>query len=228
MSMRPNLKLLCGITDLQRTDANHNIWDPRYDSKTNILDLWETRPPIPKEDKDGDWLDIKCGIEDIDAPGGRNNRTNDYHSKDLYDLLDFDPEFGVPSVIGYVIDDECSRSILYALASLYPQLEEAGIMMMESMPLDKDDSSGSYYLRRHLIEHGQTIDEFLLENRDIEPDYKMNLMLTKAGQIKFGQNYKSFGVSFLGYTIVAQYLFDYVGLTVAREEMKLFLHHYWA
>jgi hypothetical protein len=226
--MRPHLNLLCGITNIQGTYADCNINDPRYTSETNIIDLWETQPPIPKEDEEGDWLDIKCGIEDYDAPGGHRNRTNVYQPKYLYELLDFNPEFGVPSVIGYIIDDDCSQAILYALASLYPQVEDEGVMLMESMPLSKDYSEGARYLQRRLTEYDQTIDEFLAETEHAELTYSMNLMLTKARQIKAGQNYKSFMLTFPSYAIVAEYLFKYVGLSVPREDMRLFLHYYWA
>ncbi len=228
MSTRPHLSLLCGITDLQSTDADHNITDPRYNSKTNIIDLWETYPPIPAKDEEGDWLDIKLGVEDYDAPGGRNNRTNVYQPKYLSELLDFDPECGVPSVIGFIVDGMFSRDILYALASVYPQADEPGIISMETRPLERDFTDGGMYLRRHLEEHNQTIDEFLAENQDNDNTYGMHLMLTKARQIKAGQNYKIQALTFPSHAIVAEYLFKYVGLSVPREDMRLFLHHYWA
>lgn len=53
-------------------------------------------------------------------------------------------------------------------------------------------------------------------------------MLTKAKQIKAGQNYEVMGLTFPSYAIVAEYLFKYVGLSVPREAMRLFLHYYWA
>lgn len=228
MSTRPHLKLLCGITDLQGADANLGITDPRYTSKTNIIDLWETRPPIPKEDDDGDWLDIKLGIEDLDAPGGRRNVTNVYQPKYLYELLDFTPEFGVPSVIGFIIDSMANRDILYALASVDAQADEAGIIPMEIRPLERDFTSGGHLLRRYLEKHSLTLDEYLAEWKDAPLDYHVNLMLTKAKQIKAGQNYKVLGLTFPSHAIVAEYLFKYIGLSVPRKDMRLFLHYYWA
>lgn len=192
------------------------------------IDLWETYPPIPKLDEEGDWLDIKCGIEDVNASGGRKNRTNVYQPKYLFELLDFDPEFGVPSVIGYIIDGMANQDILYALASVYPQADEPGVILMATRPLERDFTDGGMYLRRHLEKHSQTIDEFLVENRDKDDTYGMHLMLTKAWQIKAGQNYKVMGLTFPSHAIVAEYLFNYIGLSVPREDMRLFLHHYWA
>lgn len=228
MSMRPHFNLLCGITDLQSADADCTIKDPRYTPKTNIIDLWETYPPIPDEDAEGEWLDIKLGIEDYDAPGGRRNRPNVYQPKYLYELLDFDPECGVPSVIGFIIDGMASRDILYAMASVYSQADEPGIILMETRSLERDSTDGGMYLRRCLEEHNCTIDEFLAENRDKDDTYGMHLMLTKARQIKAGQNYKVMGLTFPSHAIVAEYLFKHVGLSVPREDMRLFLHHYWA
>lgn len=228
MSVRPHLNLLCGITDLQSTDADFNITDPRYNSKTNIIDLWETYPPIPEKDEEGEWLDIKLGIEDYDAPGGRKNRTNVYQPKYLSELLDFDPEFGVPSVIGFIIDGIDSRDILYALASVYSQADEPGVIPMEIRPLERDGTPGAYLLRRYLEKHSMTLDEYLAEWKDDPQDYHVNLMLTKARQIKAGQNYKIQSLTFPSHAIVAEYLFKYIGLSVPREDMRLFLHHYWA
>lgn len=232
MSQRPHLSLLCGITDLQVD--NLKIIDPRYKS-TNSLPLYdflETYPPIPQKDDKGEWLDIRLGLEDLQDGTRDNLASNKYQVKDGFELIEFDPEFGVNSAIGYIIEDSGCRLILYALASIFPEVQTPSVIVLESMSLSMDVSADARYLKRYLTENKVTFDLGYDSLKEIEQkdqlSHSTNLMLRKATQIKNEQNYQFFDLTFLSYAICAEYLFKWIGLNVSRENMRLFLYYKWS
>lgn len=229
MGSRPSLNLVCGITDLEVDD--YNIIDPRYTkSDISIDEMFETCPPIPPKDEQGEWLDIRLGTETLESAKKNKPSSRTYQPKDGYELIDFDPEFGVSSAIGYKVDNVDSQTILYAMASIFPTFEHPKVIELFSIPLD-EDYEAKRYLGQWLEETNQSFDqgwEWLKSIDENDLDYRSNIYLKQANRIGNNQNYQFFNLTIESYTICAEYLLRWIGLDVKREDMKLFLHYKWS
>ncbi len=200
MGISPRIALIAGIADLQTSEGI--ITDSHWD-KSKEQNWWlEEEIPLPalSEELTNNYLTI----------GELTNK----NSLMALDLIYHNTEYGCPNVIGYEIDGTYANTWFYALASIYPEFQEAGWKYVPSIPLEMDSSLVATLLKYKNAERPIT------ETAKIETKRKQLL-------IDNGCNYTFFELTINTYMATAHYLLNWMGLKVEESEPKLILNWYW-
>lgn len=220
MGIRPHIELICGINDLQTKD--YQIVDARFSGpkgwSENVLD---------HSDLDSILKDAEAKKSDLSRSEWQtvmNARIirDAIADKDNYDLISWDPEYGLPNVIGYVVDDLYATDLAYALAVSFGQENPCAIELPKYEI--KDTIPGVTLLPA--IEHAKAEGKSLFSIRNV---LRLDPIRYHLTNIRMGWMYKGLADSMaIMYVPVASYLFKKFGLKVPPRDLKLMIYCYWS
>jgi len=236
MGIRPNFHLLCGIDNLQVD--RFTITDERFKPTALWEDRHETAVTLPPKAVIDGLLTEKSyaytdHLEIIRQGWIRTHLTDkDGNPRELSDLIEWDSEYGEPGVIGYrVAEGDYANDVYYALALIDERFQSSGHMVLPSYPLEKDISYGASGLKivqeiRRQLPDDQKFFRHIRGNKAIMKS--LHIINQKKRTVANGWNYVFFGDYMSGYADVAQYLFEQIGLTVPRRDLRLMLVWQWS
>lgn len=226
MGIRPSMVLVCGITDLRVRD--YEITDLRYTGPRAWE--WGDSVPLPTKPDNLDSLSLeeRKRLSDIlHRLGDWDMDSRCWVGKNYENVLTYgNGEYSVAGVVGYIVDKlPYANDCLYALALLYPKFAKCGFEYLPQVPLEEDCSQGAGWLK-FLREQG----EDWLRERFSENEFSsiQNQAKVKEERLTYGWNYCWFGDYINMYANATLYLFETIGLKVAREKLKLFLYWKWS
>lgn len=234
MGIRPHFQLICGINNLKLKDnlivdrrykhsketgaENHSWW-----AETKIKDLIKDREIQKPKDK------VSFREELADENYKRFIKTN--QDKNIEDLIIFDPENGVPEIVGILIDEiPYASDVTYALASVFPKMQKSGYKLIPSIvpPTSKNRNSSGTSAVLQALDNPKTTAKARAKLWAELDDFEKENVNAFRERIKNGQNYMFFdSYEFNRYSQEAMIIFDLIGLKVNKSDIKLMLYWQW-
>lgn len=226
MGIRPKVEFIMGVVDLEVDD--YTIVDSRWHAPEDWQE-WK----IPEVSK-AELKRLAAIVKDEDVTEEEHDEAFIRHSelelgvllngKNMYDVVTWSPEMGLPNVLGVVLDDlPYNNYCLWALASI---LDEHGLMEgaepkffeLPLWPPEKDCSMPALWWKMYQ------------ENPEAVPENRIRVVQSYQKKLDRGWNYAS-GVAYLVEVFASRTMYvlrDVLSMDVEEKDLHLGLYWIWS
>lgn len=165
MGIRPNMSLVCALTDVE-CDSNYHIIDPRY-NPSDPEAIWFDEFPvwkIPYKNIDFD----KIHPRQFHVQSAAILYTQILAGKKIGDYIVHNPEYGLGNVYGLAThnpSDLYDHDVLWALSAIDEKHSVPGYEFIPEIPLETDMRLHSTLLRKLLQKEIDPKDDFVQRNK---------------------------------------------------------------